>query len=235
MKRCLDCSSSLTGHGLPKRCRPCAARHRYILKNGQPPERIIANCGTCGKEFTDYASNRTKAKQGVRFCSAECRAAWVGVHNSISRGGDGRKRTKKEKDRIDYRKSAGRRRQTSAAYYRANRAEVLAKKREADRALKREVIMAYGGRCQCCGETHIEFLTIDHTDGSGAEHRKRCGKGRRLYADLKAQGFPKDRYQCLCFNCNISLGFYGYCPHRPELIRPMNKQAKRPGRRCVVA
>jgi hypothetical protein len=31
---------------------------------------------------------------------------------------------------------------------------------------------------------------------------------------LIKENFPKE-YQILCFNCNLALGFFGYCPHRP--------------------
>src|SRR5689334_23309544 len=36
--------------------------------------------------------------------------------------------------------------------------------------LRAEVIAAYGGKCACCGETEQKFLTIDHEEGTGAEH-----------------------------------------------------------------
>ena len=65
--------------------------------------------------------------------------------------------------------------------------------------------------CACCGEKHIEFLSIDHINGGGDKHRKRVGS--YLYMSLKAQGFPLG-YRVLCHNCNQSLGIYGYCPHQ---------------------
>lgn len=86
--------------------------------------------------------------------------------------------------------------------------------------VKREVFERYGGCvCNCCSEGHIEFLTIDHIDGNGAEHRRRIfGKsagmgGARLYRALKREGFPAG-FQVLCFNCNVAKGFYGECPHK---------------------
>jgi hypothetical protein len=120
------------------------------------------------------------------------------------------------------------------AYYQANRVAILGKLRITVRKLKAEVMAAYGGKCECCGEKHIEFLTIDHVEGDGAAHRARCGKGRKIYADIKRQGFPKDKYRCLCFNCNITLGFYGYCPHNPDAKVPINHIPKKPGRKRTV-
>lgn len=80
--------------------------------------------------------------------------------------------------------------------------------------LKFEVLKAYGGKCICCGETQPYFLTIDHVYNDGASDRKINGSGRRFYHYLKRLGFPKDRYQILCYNCNNAKRILGYCPHR---------------------
>jgi len=49
---------------------------------------------------------------------------------------------------------------------------------------KNKVYEHYGNKCGCCGETHREFLTIDHIN---------------------------DRL--LCNNCRYARLIYGYCPH----------------------
>ena len=85
--------------------------------------------------------------------------------------------------------------------------------RDRNRKLKQEVIAAYGGFCSCCGENTAAFLSIDHIYNDGAEHRKNIGISN-LYKWLKKNGFPKDRYQLLCFNCNMAKGFLGECPHK---------------------
>ena len=231
-KTCIECGQRLTGHGTPLRCRSCAARQRYVKLHGKPPERPIYKCAVCGKKFTDYASNRPKGQ--TRTCSVECRAAWTGVVNSISRGGDGRRRSKAEKDKDYYVRVAPRIRKRANAAYWKNRESILARLKAKGDALKAEVINAYGGKCACCGEAHVEFLTIDHTQGDGAAHRAKCGKGRGIYRDIVKQGFPKDKYQCLCLNCNIALGFYGYCPHHPEIKRAVNHAPRNPGRKRTV-
>lgn len=233
-RSCEDCGKPVTGHNGAKRCMSCSAKRRYIQKFGKPPEILIADCGTCGLKFEDYATNHTNSKHGVYFCSAACRAAWTGIHNSISRGRDGTQKPKKEKDASYYRRHAERYRQRMRDYYTNNRQRVLNKRQERDKTLKLEIIKEYGGQCDCCGEQHFEFLTIDHINGDGAEHRSRCGKGRRVYADLKKLGFPKDGFRLLCLNCNISLGFYGYCPHNPEQRRQVDKRPKNPGRPRTV-
>jgi hypothetical protein len=72
-------------------------------------------------------------------------------------------------------------------------------------------------RCACCGETQLEFLTIDHRDGGGTLHRETAGRGQRFYGWLIRNGFP-DGYQVLCYNCNCSLGHYKYCPHQKKAL-----------------
>lgn len=82
---------------------------------------------------------------------------------------------------------------------------------------KMECISAYGGKCMCCGETHLEMLTVDHKNNNGSEHRKTYTPGgSAIYILLKKLGFPSE-YQCLCFNCNFSryLG-NGVCIHQRE-------------------
>ena len=80
--------------------------------------------------------------------------------------------------------------------------------------LRNEILDNYGRECACCGENRKEFLTLDHVNGNGAEHRRET-RGH-TYRDLRKQGFPKDGYRILCWNCNASIGMYGYCPHDKE-------------------
>jgi hypothetical protein len=80
--------------------------------------------------------------------------------------------------------------------------------------LKAQLIEAYGGKCQCCGETEPKFLTIDHINGDGAEQRRNGeGSGGPFYYRLRTLGFPKDVYRLLCYNCNCSRRQFGQCPH----------------------
>lgn len=79
------------------------------------------------------------------------------------------------------------------------------------RLQKLKVIKAYGGKCTCCGESTFEFLTVDHTQGSGSVHRQTI-KGR-LYKWLEDSSFPKSDFQLLCWNCNTAKFYYGQCPH----------------------
>jgi hypothetical protein len=79
---------------------------------------------------------------------------------------------------------------------------------------KIQIINGYGGKCECCGETNFEFLTLDHINGGGNKERTTTAKGFGLYRRLIKEGFPREGYRLLCMNCNFSLGKYGYCPHK---------------------
>jgi hypothetical protein len=75
-----------------------------------------------------------------------------------------------------------------------------------------EFLAAYGNKCDCCGEEEKEFLSLDHINGGGYKHRK--STGTNIYVVARREGYPKDKYRVLCYNCNLSIGFYGYCPHQ---------------------
>lgn len=196
--------------------------------------KIKTECGWCGEGMWVYPYRLKKAKVAV-YCCRDC--SWKGTRETISlaHGGDGIQRGKPEKDRIYYRKNAEQIRQRSKAYYQENRDKILARLKKRDRELKAEMIEAYGGRCECCGEPHLELLTIDHIKGGGRAHRRQVGIGRKFYQHLKNQGWPQEDYRLLCFNCNTALGFYGYCPLCPEMKQhKVNRVSANPGRPRTV-
>jgi hypothetical protein len=86
-----------------------------------------------------------------------------------------------------------------------------------NRKLKEEVIAAYGGKCMCpggCDVIEIDWLSIDHVHGGGVQHRRNLKLiGRDFYRWLKDHGFPKKQFRAMCYNCNLSRGHLGKCPH----------------------
>ena len=95
--------------------------------------------------------------------------------------------------------------------YCQKKSEITRKKRRA--GSRDKVFNKYGDICACCGENNKRFLTIDHIENNGAQHRKVI-KGAYFYDWLVKNDFPIG-YQTLCWNCN--LGKYhngGICPHR---------------------
>jgi hypothetical protein len=88
-------------------------------------------------------------------------------------------------------------------------------------------------RCACCGEFDTTFLTFDHVDGGGAQHRKTDPGAKELTRWLHKRGFP-DGFRVLCFSCNgarhIRSGD-GRCPH--EIQRAVLALFTDPGVRLV--
>src|SRR5574343_802586 len=81
-------------------------------------------------------------------------------------------------------------------------------KREFDQRVRREVINHNGGKCACCAETRLPFLSLDHIHGGGSQHRKELGlRGAGMCAWAKREGYPPI-FQILCHNCNQAMGFY---------------------------
>lgn len=92
--------------------------------------------------------------------------------------------------------------------------------KEYQKRLREKVFAVFGNKCACCGETNKEFLCLDHKLGGGCQEAKKLGT-RGVFVRVLREGFPREKYQILCHNCNMSLGFYGYCPHHPEIKRPL--------------
>lgn len=85
--------------------------------------------------------------------------------------------------------------------------------------IKKKVIEHYGGKCTCCGENHLELLTLDHINNDGNKHRKerKFMLGTNMYADLLRNNFECNyELQVLCWNCNLAKNYYGYCPHQKD-------------------
>lgn len=150
-------------------------------------------CKRCGEErvASDFVVNRSAASGG-NICRP-CRRKRDGERRAANR----------EKFRADWRKWSD-----------ANPGRSREHSRAADAKLRSEVLAAYGGHCECCGEQEQAFLTLDHVNGGGTQHRRRVhGK---VYAELRRLGFPRDGYRLLCWNCNWAHRLTGSCPHQQE-------------------
>jgi hypothetical protein len=94
--------------------------------------------------------------------------------------------------------------------------------------VKVKVIMAYGGKCVCCEETELDFLTIDHINNNGKIHRLEVNSGLDLYRWLIKHNYPSE-FQLLCWNCNEGKQFNNgaCCPHQQVHKIFSSLQAKR--------
>lgn len=107
------------------------------------------------------------------------------------------------------------------AYQEANRDRLYAYNRgwstKRRAALRSEMLTAYGGACACCGEQQPMFLQLDHVNNDGAVDRRRFKNNEQHWLTLRAKGWPRDRFQLLCANCNFGkLMNGGVCPHKTE-------------------
>lgn len=91
---------------------------------------------------------------------------------------------------------------------------VRATQRQALAELKVAIMGAYGGKCECCDERNIHFLTLDHVNNDGHEHRARVGEGYASWRDLRRRGFPQEGYRVMCWNCHMATTHGRVCPHR---------------------
>jgi hypothetical protein len=203
---CQQCSTPYTEHKKSrfeksKYCsRACwyAAKARLVKVDGETRKR----CSKCGeiKPFSDYHCS-TRSQNKTRAECKECQAAYMREY---------------VKNNLPHR----------IALSKAWRVKNPERARRRDRGytlkLKTEVIDALGGKCACCGESHIAFLSVDHINNDGAEHKRKLFNGKTIggsstvYRDIRKQGYPRDKFQVLCFNCNCAKAYSGTCPHKEE-------------------
>jgi hypothetical protein len=105
-------------------------------------------------------------------------------------------------------------------HYKNNIEKFKIERQKDTKKIKALIIKEYGGKCVCkhgkkiCGEKRTPaFLTIDHINGKGNEHRRKLKRyGSSMYYWLKQNNFPKDEFQLLCCNCNFAKSQYKKCP-----------------------
>lgn len=111
--------------------------------------------------------------------------------------------------------------QRTAERQREKQEDVNRYHREYRLKLRTEVLLHYGGICVCCDEDDIRFLTLDHVNNDGAEHRTLLGNRTsndvvyRWIAKQIRSGKTPEGFQVLCWNCNCGRAMNGgVCPHK---------------------
>lgn len=165
----------------------------------------MLRCSTCGETKDELKFCKSNKTRGYSYRCKECL----------------------RKKRRDYYKKHRDLELARAIEYRRTHKRDLAKERKWSRNRRRkvrlEVLTHYGGnppKCACCGETIMEFLTIDHIHGGGNKHRKKVMRnakraGSEFYYWLRKNGFPEG-FQVLCYNCNCAKAYCGICPHQRD-------------------
>lgn len=128
-----------------------------------------------------------------------------------------KKTTIKKKIREYYHKNRKRIRKRRHELFIKNRGEVNEAARRYYWKLRTEMIRAYGGECVCCGESESLFLELDHIKNDGWKRKDKSAG--TLYRQVRREGFPKDKFQLLCANCNQGKRRnQGLCPHQKKSL-----------------
>jgi hypothetical protein len=98
-----------------------------------------------------------------------------------------------------------------------NNPESRAQNRETRKKWRRNykytVIKLLGGKCECCGDSILEFLQIDHVNKDGKKHRTEIGRSITLLRDI-VKNPNRYKLRVLCANCHFAITNLGYCPHK---------------------
>ena len=150
--------------------------------------REALKCTKCGRTNVDFPKNAEKS--GRRKYCVECDRKYYVEYREKNRPEYARRMREWRKKHGEVYKEKSRRR--GKILYSENPEHYREKAIRLRKKLKDTVYEAYGGyKCACCGETTPEFLTIDHINNDGAEHRKSIGKcGNNLLCWLKKENYP---------------------------------------------
>ncbi|HEY8096127.1 MAG TPA: hypothetical protein VIE65_08535 [Methylobacter sp.] len=141
----------------------------------------------------------------------------------------------KARARSNYQQNAESRRSVASARYKLKREQIIEKRRKAwannaniknnrNAYWKSRKLLCYstlGNACRLCQESDIDVLVIDHVNDDGSIERA-SGTSRLELWNKIIHRDGADRYQLLCFNCNLKkeilrpysspLGEYKFCP-----------------------
>jgi len=181
-------------------------------------------CSKCKKRKSDKYFNASYNLDPKKWASRRCKScvheanakAWVKYGRAYYQRSWRKTNPEKNKkyQQKQYRKHRDKR-VAEARAYRLKHPELIKEQdRKSRMKLKVEVINAYGGKCSCCGEDELIFLTIEHINHDGKKHRDRTGAGKGMYRDLKRRGFPKNGFTVFCWNCQMATRYGDPCPHK---------------------
>ena len=115
-----------------------------------------------------------------------------------------------------------------AEKYERNKPQINSAAKRHYRKLQTDVFFHYGNQCACCGEKEFSFLTLDHKNNDGADHRRKIGIGHVFYRWIIDNNYP-DSIQLLCNNCNGGKHRNGgLCPHHNAYTSQMDFKYSNP-------
>lgn len=165
--------------------------NRYIEKYDTRLVQLI--CAECGRKF--------KSKQSNAFlCSNKCKKKRH-VRKYEENNGEGSYFKNVVKNQPSYKKF-------NLKQIQGNREK-----------LRQMLFDIYGRKCACCGESHEDFLTLDHINRDGNKHRKkRKNDTYGVWRDAITENDPT-KYQILCWNCNCATKHGKICPHKRKKVK----------------
>jgi len=186
----MKCNSTCKNetNGINKICSSCIAKRIEYRKQ------MIANgfCYRCSK----------KPKNGYKHCS-EC----------LEKIKSKRKIQRKQRVKNNKCKECGKQNNKNG------KCKICIEKRKQKNIMnlkynKYKALEAYGGKCVCCKEDNIQFLTIDHGNNDGKQHRIEI-KTSKIYRWIVKNNFPQNiGLRVMCWNCNLGRDKNkGICPH----------------------
>ena len=197
--------------GLSSQCKECK-REQQAANPEKAKERSVAwRKANPGKQRAYCIANAEKIKAGKR-------ARYIIRKKEGTLSKRIKSDAEKQRDRERARAYNANNKEKISAYHKYQysiRSEEMKEKVRLHRiAQRKKCFEYYGDKCDCCGESHYEFLVFDHINGGGNKHRKEIN-GMDMAKWLIENNFPKG-FRVLCQNCNSALGHYGYCPHQRE-------------------
>lgn len=170
--------------------------------------RLCKKCDTI-KDISEFWKDKTQSG-GYHFYCKKCEGA-MNKKRRLENADKYKKLAKKY-----YRKGRIKIIEKQKERYQKKHSEIREQQRVAIRAKRLKVLDYYSQgklECACCGESEFKFLSIDHIDNNGYQHRKQLD-GKNLYGWLIKNDYPSG-FQVLCMNCNWGKAMNdNVCPHK---------------------
>lgn len=163
---------------------------------------MIKTCKNCliEKDIESFTKNRTQKDGFEKLCKV-CRAY---KKKSIYHSNPEERKKYIDRNKI---------------WMKNNRPKINLWRKNKVSSLRFEILKSYGDKCSCCGESEKRFLTIDHINGGGKEHRAKFNNtAYAVYKDIINGKFDKNLYRILCMNCNFAIRFGDKCPHKDNIL-----------------
>jgi len=205
-----------------RKCRSCGTEYPVILEHFAPDRRkrngLTSSCRPCvRKRSNEWRKNNPDKIWARKYPQLRKLVIQKWRGDNLIKIREKQKEARREYYKNNREKILMAQRKAHPDLYLRHKEKIAYKNKIRYASLRREMLTAYGNECTCCGESHSKFLTLEHIDRTGKEHRKGTGQSSAIYTDLKRKGWPKRGYTILCWNCNLAQSRGDTCPHTQRL------------------